>query len=421
MKRTVSMSLVTAIALGGTLCAADDLSLFSDVKTSGQIRARYESADDKNNATKGAHAETTRISVGIDAKLFQVDGLSAKLEGTGVANFGMTDYNGGKGTDAAYDKILDPSQARITQAYIDYKSGGTLLRAGRQIVNLDNQRFVGSVDWRQMPQSFDAVTVINQSVKDLTLIGSYVYGINRITYQDNIISNKDEAYDTKSVILNGSYKIADALKLTAYGYLLASINNTYGVSATGNTALGGVKLDYRAEYARQSDATIKRSSGADVAFKTGTPDADARYYNLDLGADMNGIQAGVNYEFLSGSTGSDGKTAFSTPLATLHAFNGWADMFLTTPTGGLVDKNGRIGYADKSLGKLLAVYHTYGTDKAMAGKSDLGSEWDLLYTRAVPGVKGLTGMLKAAYYKGGDVAGLTQDATKLWAQLDYRF
>ena len=40
------------------------------------------------------------------------------------------------------------------------------------------------------------------------------------------------------------------------------------------------------------------------------------------------------YELL----GSDGVTvAFSTPLATLHAFEGWADKFLATPAAGITD------------------------------------------------------------------------------------
>ena len=33
-----------------------------------------------------------------------------------------------------------------------------------------------------------------------------------------------------------------------------------------------------------------------------------------------------------------------TPLATLHAFNGWADMFLTTPANGLQDLYFRASY-----------------------------------------------------------------------------
>jgi hypothetical protein len=57
----------------------------------------------------------------------------------------------------------------------------------------------------------------------------------------------------------------------------------------------------------------------------------------------------------------------------------------------------------------------------MGGKSDLGSEWDLLYTNAIPGVKGLSGLAKAAYYQGGDVVGNTKDVSKIWLQLGYKF
>jgi hypothetical protein len=57
----------------------------------------------------------------------------------------------------------------------------------------------------------------------------------------------------------------------------------------------------------------------------------------------------------------------------------------------------------------------------MSGKSDLGSEWDALYTNTIPGVKGLTGLAKAAYFKGGDVAGYTADVTKIWLQVSYKF
>src|SRR3546814_16527613 len=43
-----------------------------------------------------------------------------------------------------------------------------------------------------------------------------------------------------------------------------------------------------------------------------------------------------NYEVL----GSDaGVFAFQTPLATLHKFQGWADLFLTTPSAGVRDLN----------------------------------------------------------------------------------
>ncbi|MFV4641100.1 hypothetical protein ACNJUF_21330, partial [Mycobacterium tuberculosis] len=51
-----------------------------------------------------------------------------------------------------------------------------------------------------------------------------------------------------------------------------------------------------------------------------------------------GVTAG--YEKLGG----DGVHAFQTPMATLHKFNGWADLFLVTPAGGLQDWYGGFAY-----------------------------------------------------------------------------
>ena len=69
----------------------------------------------------------------------------------------------------------------------------------------------------------------------------------------------------------------------------------------------------------------------------------------------------------------------------------------------------------------MIVYHDYETDVAMNGKSDLGKEWDMLYTNAIPGIKGLSGLAKAAYFEGGDVATYTKDVSKVWLQVDYKF
>jgi hypothetical protein len=95
--------------------------------------------------------------------------------------------------------------------------------------------------------------------------------------------------------------------------------------------------------------------------------------------------------------------------------------FLITPNGGLVDTYAIIGYGAAGLGKALATYHTYEADVAMGGKSDLGSEIDLQYSNTIPGVKGLNGLLKAAFYSGGDVTNYTKDKDILWVELDYKF
>ncbi len=425
MKRLLLSMAAVPLILGGMSVSAsadDGINVLNNVKFNAEIRPRYEYVDAEHSGRDTANAFTVRTTLGVNADLFQVDGLSAYLEGTSVNNFGYTDYNGagtGINLNTKYDTIKDPQQARITQAYIDYKFGKTLVRAGRQMVNIDNQRFVGAVGWRQMFQTFDAVAVVDNSIDNLSLLGAYVYGINGVGEQQ-------ASTNTDSVLLHASYKVMNELTVTAYDYML-SLNgygsDTYGAAATGNIDAGMAKLDYRAEYAKQKDAslTYQRTNVNKAGYK-----ADAQYYNLDLGANVSGVLAGVNYEVLSSNADykdgtTIGQTAFATPLATLHGFNGWADVFLTTPKGGLKDANVRLGYTNKSFGKLLGVYHQFTADEKIGGKDDLGTEFDVSYENKIPGVNNLTGLVKYASYNKGKVAGFTNDKTVAWLMLDYKF
>ncbi|MDD3594989.1 MAG: hypothetical protein PHE23_01115, partial [Sulfuricurvum sp.] len=256
----------------------------------------------------------------------------------------------------------------------------------------------------------DAVTLNNTSIAGLNLTGAYIYSYATVF--------DEHTWDSKSLILNGSYKISDLVKVTVYDYMISSEksaygSDTFGLAFSGNIPVSAAKVDYRAEYAKQGDATFK-TVGVDENKN------DAYYYNLDVMANLNGLLFGAGYEFLSGK-GSADETAFQTPLATLHKFNGWADKFLSTPLGGLCDTSVSLGYTAPGLGKALAVYHSFETDVDMSGKNDLGSEWDFMYTNTIPGIKGLNGLIKAAYYDGGNVSGYNADVTKFWLQFDYKF
>ena len=61
---------------------------------------------------------------------------------------------------------------------------------------------------------------------------------------------------------------------------------------------------------------------------------------------------------------SDNSQGFRTPLATLHAFNGWADLFLDTPPDGLSDIYVR-GGLDIAKWVIDARFHSFRSD-AMA-------------------------------------------------------
>jgi hypothetical protein len=421
--RKLILSLVAAPLMLGSFAtlSADEakstgINIFDSVKFSGEVRPRYEYANQYKNGAESGNSFTTRTTLGVKAGLFNVDGFSTFLEATSVNNLGYTNYSDGLIPDPNnpgkkigndnYDLIVDPQQARMTQAYLDYKVDDTLLRVGRQMVNLDDQRFVGAVGWRQMFQTFDAVSVVNGSVDNLTLLASYVYGRNEDTEQT-------EAGDTGSMLLNAKYKVSKQLNVTAYGYLLADIHDTYGLRLNGKVPVSKtIAINYDASYATQQDASFDYDGVTNAKI-------DATYYNVAVGANISGMIVGANYEVLGEANGASTK-GFTTPLATLHKFQGFADVFLGRTGGsnntGIVDANVKAGYKAKGFGKLIAWYHKFDDQ----GSADLGSEIDAVYANKVPGVKGLNGLLKFAAYSKGDATS-PQNTTRFWAQLDYKF
>jgi hypothetical protein len=411
MKKIV-MSAVAVTAMIGSvsnLSANDGVNILNNVKVKGQIRPRVEVASDQNAVGERAQAFTNRLHLSLTAGLLNVENLTTTIGVQSVNNFGYNRYNSTDNGVKQYDKIVDPQFAMISEASLDYTVGKTALHLGRSHVNLDNQRFIGTVGWRQNERSYDTFYVANNDVENLSVLAAWVYGFQGV--------KANNTADSNSILLHVGYKVSDAINIAAYDYMLASISDTYGLALTGKMAITNTKLNYRVEYAIQSDATMK--------IHDKDAKADASYMNLDIGANINGILLGANYELQSGSTGTDGKTAFKTPLGTNHKFNGWADKFLSTPIGGLQDMNIRAGYKTAGLGKVLAVYHIFTADKSMKASNgssdDLGSEFDAVYVNKIPGFNNLTGLVKGAYYMGGEVDGYAKDKKVAWLQLDYKF
>ncbi len=416
--KKLQLSLITGLILGLSHTVAyaetssegseEGFNIFSSLKVKGELRPRYEYVEVDPSTKSSANAFTNRFALGLGMDLLESGMLSAYAEMTNV--IGNSRYNSWANGELNYEVVADPAQTRVTQAYLDAKAGETLFRLGRQTVNLDNQRFVGSVDWRQMPQTFDAIAIVDTtSIENLSLLGAYVTRVNTI-FDDGV---KVNSFDTSTALFNAGYTFNDHVHLTGYAYLVGSIHDTYGLALTGSPKVGEVTLNYRAEYAIQGDASLEENSVP--------ADADASYYSLALGANYHGFLAGVNYEVLSGTNGFDGDTAFSTPLATLHKFNGFADVFLVTPTEGLRDANIMLGYKADGFGVAKVIYHSFDSD---VGSTDLGSELDFLYKTKVPGLVDVSLLLKGAIFSKGDITAprlASKDVSKFWAMLDYKF
>ncbi|NOR19254.1 MAG: hypothetical protein GQ538_04100, partial [Xanthomonadales bacterium] len=138
----------------------------------------------------------------------------------------------------------------------------------------------------------------------------------------------------------------------------------------------------------------------------------ADYWRADLSAGFSWATVYAGYESLGGDHRNSGQ-AFRTPLATLHAFNGWADKFLTTPDAGLNDAF--IGVKGK-LGKWKwnALYHDFS---AQSGSGDYGTEFAASIARKLKQHYGI--LFKAASFDTDSFA--YGDTTKLWVQFTVDF
>ena len=257
MKKIVKLSLAVAMmsGIGAVSAQADGMNILSDVKLKGQIRARMETVS-QDNALNDATAYTTRTKLVASAGLLEVEGLTANVGLTAVDNFDLNDYEGNPGNAGkTISVVADPEQAMVSVANIEYKTGDMAYHIGRSNINLDNQRFIGTVGWRQMDRSYDSFYGA-YSKDNLNVLAAYVYGLQGVT--------SVTATPTESVLVNAAYKVSDEMKVTGYGYLLADNADTYGVALTGKVD-AGVKLSYRAEYAMQMDATMDYDGAAETA------------------------------------------------------------------------------------------------------------------------------------------------------------
>lgn len=98
---------------------------------------------------------------------------------------------------------------------------------------------------------------------------------------------------------------------------------TYGVRWFGSALQQGTGPGWTVEYARQSGYA-------------NNPDSyGVNYWLIEPRWTVQGITAKAGLEQLGGN----GVHALQTPLAALHAFNGWYDQFATMPAGGLQDRH----------------------------------------------------------------------------------
>jgi hypothetical protein len=330
--------------------------------------------------------------------------------------------------------IPDNPNKDINEAYFGWRSasgcpnapagcnGNTTVKIGRQ----------------QIIQTYDAARIDNTSINNLS--ASYVY-LNQVrrTFGTDSAFNKFDM--SPSHLINIDYKTPWG-NLTGYGYLLDFDDNnrtpwregdgtpgtpgianfdsrTFGLRFTGKHPFNEkFSLLYQLEYANQDPY-----EDADNALD------DNDYYLAELGGAFklwkSPVVVKAGYEVLEGN----GTNALQTPLATVHAFNGWNDKFVggpggtATPPGGLEDTYAAVvvkGILSSYIGpsKLVFQYHDFQANDSVGGVNDYGTEWGVLFAK--PFGKEWLGLVKYDSFDDGN-DGFSYDTDKWWVMAQYKF
>lgn len=390
-------------------------------KSLSSIRGRYENVDQDAfqqgstvNKLREAHAFTTRSLIGWQTAPYKNFSIAAQITDVHEFNDNFNDrrknqpeHDSGTGISGIdkrkYPNVVDPGFTDVNQLFVDWTGiKNTKFRLGRQVVNLDNVRFVGDIAFRQNTQVFDGVTVVNKTLPDTEIFAGLFNRVRQIN---------TELREANIQLVNAKYRFTPTESLTGYGYMIDADNLSQnggnpaaaGFAAAGGNGLGGssdvpasatnvnpfatdassktfgLRLDgvhpfnpnwralYTAEYAKQDD------------YRGGSPLIDAFYYKVGGGFGYNTFTARFDIEKLSTN---GGKYAFQTPMGTNHLFQGWADHFLTTPKQGIEDYfitlNGKL---DKFV--LYAEYHVFKSDTRFQSVTGLGDKYGTEFDASV--------------------------------------
>lgn len=362
------------------------------------VRARYEGVDQDGRRDAAAFTLRTRLGWTTPTR----DGFHAYAEVENIVSPAGDHYSqAGLNPGAAGRAVVaDPEVTELNQAWLAWTRGDMTVQLGRQRLVLDDARFFGDVGWRQNMQTFDAVTLIRRLPPNTVLTLAYVDRVNRVfghRHPQGSWESRSGVVHLTRAGLPGDTTVSVHASLLDFPSAPAQGCATAGISAQGIGPLSSaLRLSWKAGAALQSD------HGASPLRYT------AHWYNFEVGLAAKPGQIALGIEEL----GSDRGQAFRTPLATLHAFNGWADIFLTTPSAGLRDSYARAGFTLPPGLTLAAWYHRF---ESAGGGSRLGEEIDVQASRRVG--RHVTAVAKLAAFRPATPA--LPGVRKFWLQLEY--
>lgn len=350
-------------------------SMFTEGDYALNVKAHLE--DVRQTSIAHGHANTLALLLRYNTPYYEH--LAGLMEFQHVSAYANRAFNPGQGirpSKANRPVITDPESTALTQAYVQYNAfTDTVVRLGRQRIDLDDERWISSESFRQTPQTFDAFTIENHSHPNIQLFYGYIGQVNSI-YQGSEASGA--LRKNHDHLFNVTWKEAPLGELIGYAYLIEdkqTITNstrTYGLRWQGHFDVYNTGIHYTAEGARQYD-----SHNNPISYH-------ANYRMAGLGADFTYITLRGQYQSLGGDKNSTGK-ALRAPLGSTHDLLGWAEAFNPIPDSGVQDfKISALSYIyDMGLEGAYHHFRKHGSSQRLGHEIDFGINKSFLESYAL--------------------------------------
>ena len=394
-----SLCLLTCLGLAQSGLADSGLVL------GGDARLRYDFID-QDRLPETATAMT--LSARVSAEWSPNEWLSGLIEVEGVGAL-IDDYTDLPAPMLAKPLIPDPEHFDINRLQIQAEfNDRTFITLGRQSLRIDDQRFLGMAPFRQNTRSYDAIRFSTRTKASHTLQVGYIAKVNRPLGNRTPIGEFES--DSWFATTNLQTPIG---RVGVFHYALdletgpdanrnrALSSQTSGVRFDGRYHRTNLKFDFEAAYAHQEDYGDNPLSYS------------ADYYLIDVKTFFGNLETSLRHEVL----GAGGAQAFQTPLASLHKFQGEADVFLSTPIDGIADTSLTLKYNGGRIGPLKDITPALKLHRFVAerGGATFGNEMDLIVQANLADLKVKIGL---ADYRAD---AFSSDRQRVFASVTKRF
>lgn len=399
--RSIHVAIVLAALAQTTTLAADKPAAGLPGTTTLQWRTRVESVDDAAFADDATAATLrTRLTWVSPAR----QGWQISVEVDDIRALDEDSYNSTTNGQTRRPLIADPVDTELNRAVLEWKQPKFDVALGRQRLLLDNQRFIGNVGWRQNEQTYDGALLRWHASPAVDVSLAWISNVNRVFGPRS--GTQSANWHGDSAILHARAKLGRLGDVSAFSYAL-DFDNAAGNSATTSGLLWSGVADLGRHWKMPWSASV-----ASQRDRGGNPvDYSAKYWQLELGVMRGPATLRLGQEHLAGDAVL-ANHRFQTPLATLHAFQGWADKFLITPPQGIDDRYLTLETTIRGV-VAQAQWHDF---RAAAGSGRYGRELDLSLSRKFGKRYELLGK-----YADYSASGFSSDTRKAWLMLTATF